>query len=111
MYALRCIIPQDEEDYLSAHPQEQHLQTFFDLIEQGDIDDAEKVLITQALNVNARQEANGPTALHLATGKNDSAAIQMLLRHGADKSVTLNGLISLEIATAVGASEAAELLA
>jgi hypothetical protein len=103
---------QAEELFMEAHPHERHLQTFFDLVDQGDVDDAEQVLVAHSLDINAFQPSQGVTALHVASEANDVAAVRMLLRHGANKTLKTRsgGYTALELAHAEGAQETVAIL-
>jgi ankyrin repeat protein len=102
---------QAEETYLDSHPHERHLQAFFDLIGQGDVDVAQEVLVNHALDVNAFHPSQGLTALHIAAKADDSRAIQMLLRNGADKTLKSRDGHGLTAHDLAGASPSAGLLA
>jgi ankyrin repeat protein len=98
---------------LVSNPLEHHVEIFLELIAQGDVEEAEHILLQHHLDVNTRDE-NGEyaTALHVAAQNDDIEAIRMLLRHSADKTVAMsNGMTPLQVAQAVGATDAACALA
>lgn len=102
---------QDEQAHAAANPDTQPQRAFFELLEQGDVDDAEALLDAHALDVDARREEAGPTALHIAAASGDAAAVHMLLQHGADKTLRFSGMIPADVARSMGFTDAVALLA
>ncbi|EJD49209.1 ankyrin [Auricularia subglabra TFB-10046 SS5] len=101
-----------ELQFLAEHPDIERAETFLTLVEQGDADAAEELLSgPDAVNVNATKRNSAQTALHLAAYNNDAEAVEMLLRHGADKNARDDsGQTPLECALEVKAEAAAALL-
>jgi ankyrin repeat protein len=101
---------QDEDIYMSSHPAQSDHQTFLLLVNQGDISEAEKLLVEKHLNVNA-QDPLGNTALHYAAGSGDGDGVTTLIQHGADKYlVNGEGLTAYQLANAKGATGLLEIL-
>jgi ankyrin repeat protein len=83
---------------------------FFALLEQGDAAEAGALLDEHALDVDARREEGGPTALHVAAASGDAAAVQMLLRHGADRTLRFSGMTPADVARSMGFTDVVAIL-
>jgi len=89
-----------------AAPKHDDLDTIHGLAIAGDVQRLEKMLIAEpSLNLNQKDEY-GYTALHLACDRGNLAIVELLLKHGVDRTLKdPDDLTALELAETCGHDE------